>query len=69
MKAFATRRYRKESIMKYYIKARNTETGQTMIMATPVFTSRKKAQEFADKFTESLLTPVGEMTVIRQDER
>lgn len=55
--------------MKYYIKARNTETGQTMIMATPVFTSRKKAQEFADKFTESLLTPVGEMTVIRQDER
>ena len=55
--------------MKYYIKARNTETGKTMIMSTPVFTSRKKAQEFADSFTKSLLTPVGEMTVIRQDEK
>lgn len=55
--------------MKYYIKARNTETGQTMIMATPVFTSEKKAQEFADSFTKSLLNPVGEMKVIREDEK
>lgn len=55
--------------MKYYIKATNTETGKTMIMTTPVFTSKKKAQEFADKFAKTLLTPVGKMTVIRQDER
>lgn len=55
--------------MKYYIKARNIETGKTIIMSTPVFTNRKKAQEFADNFTKSLLTPVGEMTVIRQNEK
>lgn len=55
--------------MKYYIKAKNTETGKTMIMSTPVFTSRKRAQEFADGFTKSLLTPVGEMVVIREDEK
>lgn len=55
--------------MKYYIKATNTATGQTMIMNTPVFTSRKKAQEFADNFTKTLLNPVGEMKVITQNER
>ena len=55
--------------MKYYIKAKNTKTDKTIIMSTPVFTSRKKAQEFADKFTASLLTPVGEMTVIKQNEK
>lgn len=54
--------------MKYYIKAKNTETGKSMIMSTPVFTSRKKAQEFADKFVK-LCTDVAELTVIRQDEK
>lgn len=54
--------------MKYYIKATNTKTGRTEIMATPVFTSRKKAQEFANKFVK-LMTPVAEMKVIRQDEK
>lgn len=54
--------------MKYYIKAKNTETGKVMIMSTPVFTSRKKAQEFVDAFV-AMLTPVAEMTVIRQDEK
>lgn len=67
MKGSATMRY-KEDEMKYYIKAKNTETGKVMIMSTPVFTSRKKAQEFVDGFV-AMLTPVAEMTVIRQDEK
>lgn len=55
--------------MKYYIKAKNIETGETMIMSTPVYTDRKKAQEFVDLFTETFLSPVGEMTVVREDEK
>lgn len=54
--------------MKYYIKATNTKTGKTEIMATPVFTSRKKAEAFAAEFVK-LCTPVAKMTVITQHER
>lgn len=38
--------------MKYWIKATNTRTNQTMIMPSPVFTSKAEAQEFADKFVK-----------------
>ena len=55
--------------MKYYIKATNTETGVTQIMAMPVFTNRKKAEEWADKFEKSVCTQVAKLKVIRQDER
>lgn len=55
--------------MKYYIKATNTETGKTMIMSIPVFTSRKKAQAFADNFAKSLLRPAGRLTVINEYEK
>ena len=54
--------------MKYYIKAKNTKTGRTEIMTMPVFTSRKKAQEFANEFVK-LMTPAAELKVIRQDEK
>lgn len=54
--------------MKYYIKAKNTKTGESMIMSVPVFTNRKKAQEFADKFME-YMTPVAELEVIREEEK
>ena len=53
--------------MKYYIKAKNTETGKAVIMTMPVFTSKKKAQEFADEFVK-LCSPVAELTVIKEDE-
>lgn len=55
--------------MKYYIKVTNTETGKSMVMSIPVFTSRKKAQEFADEFVKPMCRPVAELEVIRQDER
>jgi hypothetical protein len=55
--------------MKYYIKATNTETGVTQIMATPVFTSRKKAEAWADNFEKSICTHVASLQVIRQDEK
>lgn len=54
--------------MKYYIKAKNTKTGECMVMSVPVFTSRKKAQEWADAF-ESKMTPVAKLEVVRQDEK
>ena len=52
--------------MKYYIKAKNTETGEEVIITIPVFTSRKKAQEWADEFVKAM-TPVAELEVITQD--
>ena len=55
--------------MKYYIKAKNTKTGESAIMNIPVFTSRKKAQEWADDFVKSFGTPVADATVVREDER
>lgn len=60
---------RKETDMKYYIKATNTETGKTEIMATPVFTNRKKAEEWADQFEKTFCKSVAKLKVIRQDER
>lgn len=54
--------------MKYYIKATNTKTGKTEIMATPVFTSRKKAEAFAEEFVR-ICTPVAKLVVITQNER
>ena len=54
--------------MKYYIKAKNTKTGESMVMSIPVFTSRKKAQEWADEFVKSM-TPVARLEVIRQGEK
>ena len=40
--------------MKYYIRVTNTETGQSAIMAYPVFTSRKKAAAWAAAFVQSM---------------
>lgn len=54
--------------MKYYIKATNTKTGHTEIMAMPIFTSRKRATEWADKFEKSVCTSVARLEVIREDE-
>lgn len=54
--------------MKYYIKAKNTETGKSMIMEFPVFTSKKKAQAWAEEFSKCM-TPVGKAEVIREDEK
>ena len=55
--------------MKYYIRATNTETGKTMIMHTPVFTSRKKAESFAQEFIKTLKRPVAKLEVITQHEK
>lgn len=55
--------------MKYYIKATNTETGVTRIMATPIFTNKRKAEEWADKFEKSFCTPIAKLKVIREDEK
>ena len=54
--------------MKYYLRAKNTETGQSMILSTPVFTDKNKAKQWADDFVKSFGTPVAEMTVVREDE-
>lgn len=54
--------------MKYYIKAKNTETGESMIMSIPVFTSKKKAQAWAEEF-EKKMTPVGKAEVVKQGEK
>ena len=43
-----------ESTMKYYIKITNTETNESMITNTPKFTSKKKAQEWAEAFDKSI---------------
>lgn len=51
--------------MKYYIKATNIKTGETMVMSRPVFTSRKKAQDFADQFVKSM-PKVARMEVIKE---
>lgn len=52
--------------MKYYIKATNTKTGETMVMSRPIFTSRKKAQEFANEFVKSM-PKVASMEVIKSE--
>ena len=54
--------------MKYYIKAKNTKTGECMIMSIPVFTSKKKAQEWADEFVKCM-TPVARLEVIKEGEK
>lgn len=40
--------------MKYYIRTTNTETNKTMVMTTPTFTSKKKAQQWAEAFDKSM---------------
>ena len=50
--------------MKYYIKATNTETGKAMIMHTPVFTSRKKAEAFAEDFVKLMKKDVAKLEII-----
>ena len=40
--------------MKYYIKTTNTETGTTMIMPFPVFTSKKKALAWIKAFDKAM---------------
>ena len=54
--------------MKYYIKAKNTKTGECMIMSIPVFMSKKKAQEWADEFVKCM-TPVARLEVIKEGEK
>ena len=54
--------------MKYYIRAINTETKKSMIMETPVFTNRKKAEAWAEEFSK-VMTTVGRAEVVRQDEK
>ena len=49
--------------MKYYIKAKNTKTGKGAIMNTPVFTSKKKAEEFVKEFMRQV--PNSYMEVIK----
>lgn len=53
--------------MKYYIKATNTRTNKTMIMPSPVFTSRAAAEEFAEKFVKAVCN--SKMEVITEKER
>lgn len=48
----------------YYIKATNTETGKTLVMEIPVFTSRENAEKFAESFI-NLCTPVTKLEVIK----
>lgn len=55
--------------MKYYLRAKNTVTGKTMVLTIPVFTNKKKAQIYADEFVKTFGTPVAEMTVIKENER
>lgn len=38
--------------MKYYIKHTSTRTGATMVMRSPVFTSKASAQEYARKLVK-----------------
>ena len=40
--------------MKYYIKHTNTRTHKSMIMPTPVFESKCRAEEFAEKFVRMI---------------
>lgn len=40
---------RKETDVKYYIRAEHKETGKVQIMPGNVFTNKRKAQEFCDK--------------------
>ncbi len=54
--------------MKYYLRAENTQTGQSMILPTPVFTDMNRAKRWANEFVKSFGTPVAKMTVIREDE-
>lgn len=50
--------------MKYYIKAINTETNQSMIIETVWFTSKKRATEWANNFKNSFMTDVAEVEVV-----
>lgn len=54
--------------MKYYIKAKNTETGESMIMSIPVFTSKKKAQEWANSF-DNTMKGIAESKVVKHGEK
>lgn len=50
--------------MKYYIKATNTRTNKTMIMSSPVFTSKSAAEEFAEKFVKMVCN--AKLEVVKQ---
>lgn len=54
--------------MKYYIKAKNVKTGKTEVMVMPVFTDRKKAEQFVEDFIKTMPI-VAEAEVIREDQR
>ena len=54
--------------MKYYIKAKSLKTGKTEVMVMPVFTNRKKAEQFVEAFIKTMPT-VAEAEVIREDQR
>lgn len=45
---------RKETDMKYYIRAEHKETGKVQIMPGNVFTNKKEAQEFCDRMMAML---------------
>ena len=40
--------------MKYYIKLTNTKSERKAIMESPVFTSKRKAKEWAEAFEKSM---------------
>ena len=40
--------------MKYYIKITNKETNESMVMSVPVFTSKKKAEEWAKELDKAM---------------
>lgn len=54
--------------MKYYIKTKNMKTGESMILSSPVFTSKKKAQEWANSF-DNTMKGIAESKVVKQGEK
>ena len=40
--------------MRYHIKTTNTETKKSAVMETPTFTSKKKAQAWAEAFDRAM---------------
>lgn len=48
----------------FYIKATNTETGEAVIMAIPVFNNRESAEIFAAEFKRNFGTDVSKFEVV-----
>lgn len=55
--------------MNYYIKAINTNTGDSMIMEFPVFTNRNDAEQWGKQFKDSFMYDIAEIEIISERDR